>query len=67
MQNIWTCLDENLNSQDGKQNYNSGNLCDLVMKLSMTKSTQDNISCIFISFRHFMSKISFYVRKKIKC
>ena len=65
MQNIWICLDENLNSHDSKQNYTSGNICDLVLKLSMTKSTQDNISCIFISFRKFKSKIIFYLRKKI--
>ncbi len=39
----------------------SGNVCDFVMKMSLSRNTIDNISCVFISFRKYWSNIIYLI------
>jgi hypothetical protein len=54
---IWTSLRGDIHKEEEKIHKISGNICDMVMKMSLAKHTMDNISCIFISFRKRFSKI----------
>ena len=49
---IWDVVDLDTIVNMGKADKNVGEFCEDVVKLSLTKGTKDNVSCIIISFKN---------------
>ena len=48
---VWDVIDLDTIVNMGKAGKNVGEFCEDIVKLSITKGTKDNVSCIVISFK----------------